>query len=199
MPKQPNHKHCIFNAHKINVMLSFPNKNDALLLTQKALRRYRFNVAPQWVAGRRNPSQLSATSDANSVFFIVAKSVPPFSAAQFRSESMVALAGQLSGWPVSDNAGIPTPVSVTTNHECRNSGGDSLKLLSEIIIMMATSASLHPQFVWLFLAVRRSDASARPHREEVTAPTYQAARRVIAREFIASFAGRLPVREVAHV
>ncbi|EBS1326042.1 host cell division inhibitor Icd-like protein [Salmonella enterica subsp. enterica serovar Muenchen] len=180
-------------------MLSFSNKNDALLLTQKALQRYRFSAAPQWVAGRGNPSKLSATSDAYSVFFIVAKSVPPFSVAQIRTESMVALAGQLSGWPVSDNAGISTPVSVTTNHERGNSGGDSLKLLSEIIIMMTTPAPLHPQFVWLFLAVRRSDASARPHREEVTASTYQAARRVIAREFIASFAGRLPVREVAHV
>lgn len=199
MPKQSNHTHCIFNAHKINVMLSFSNKNDASLLTLEALQRYRFGVAPQWSTGRRNPSQLSATSDANSVFFIVAKSVTPFLAAQFRAESMVALAGQLSGWPVSDNTGIPTPVSVTTNHECRNSGGDSLKLLSEIIIMMTTPAPLHPQFVWLFLAVRRSDVSACPHREEVAAPTYQAARRVIAREFIASFAGRLPVREVAHV
>lgn len=65
--------------------------------------------------------------------------------------------------------------------------------------MMTAPVPLYPQFVWLFLAVRRSDVSARPHREEVTASTYQAARRVIAREFIASFAGRLPVREVAYV
>ncbi|AAR83046.1 Gp30 [Klebsiella phage phiKO2] len=36
---------------------------------------------------------------------------------------MVAQAGQLSGWPVADWAGIPTLVWVTTN-ECRNSGGD---------------------------------------------------------------------------
>ncbi|HHU1966284.1 TPA: host cell division inhibitor Icd-like protein [Escherichia coli] len=168
------------------------------LLTSHNVLSYRLSVAPQWVAGRENPSKLSATSDANSVFFIVAKPVPPYSAAQIRTVSMVALAGQLSGWPVSDNAGILTPVSVTTNYERENSGGDSLKLLSEIIIMMTTPAPSYPQFVWLFLAVRRSDASARPHREEVTAPTYQAARRVIAHEFIVSFAGRLPVREVAH-
>ncbi|MBD8152258.1 ash family protein [Pantoea agglomerans] len=33
--------------------------------------------------------------------FYCRKSVPPFSAAQIRTESMVALAGQPSGWPVS--------------------------------------------------------------------------------------------------
>ena len=45
---------------------------------------------------------------------------------------MVALAGQLSGWPVPDNAGISTPVSVTTNQSVETPGGDSFKLLSEI-------------------------------------------------------------------
>lgn len=198
MPKQPNHKHCIFNAHKINVMLSFSNKNDASLLTQTALRRYRFDVAPQWVTGRRNPYQSKATQTPIASFLLSQVSTP-YSAEQIRTESMVALAGQLSGWPVPFDAGIPTPVSVTTNHECRNSGGDSLNVSKEIIIMMTAPVPLYPQFVWLFLAVRRSDVSARPHREEVTASTYQAARRVIAREFIASFAGRLPVREVAYV
>lgn len=169
------------------------------LLTSHNVLSYRLSVAPQWAIGRGNPYQYKATPDADCVFFIVVKSVPPYSAEQIRAVSMVALAGQLSGWPVSLYAGISTPVSVTTNHERGNSGGDSLIKYKEIIIMMTTPAPLHPQFVWLFLAVRRSDVSARPHREEVTASTYQAARRVIAREFIASFAGRLPVREVAHV
>ncbi|EHM6138890.1 ash family protein [Salmonella enterica] len=36
---------------------------------------------------------------------------------------MAAQAGQLSGWPAADWAGIPTPVWVATN-ERRNSGGD---------------------------------------------------------------------------
>ncbi|HAV2047598.1 TPA: ash family protein [Raoultella ornithinolytica] len=47
-------------------------------------------------------------------FFIVVKSAHLYSAAQIRTESMVALAGQLSGWPVPFDAGILTPVSVTT-------------------------------------------------------------------------------------
>ncbi|EAP4848543.1 ash family protein [Salmonella enterica] len=169
------------------------------LLTSRNVLSYRLSVAPQWATGRCNPYQYKATPDADCVFFIVVKSVPPSSAEQIRTVSMVALAGQLSGWPVSLYAGIATPVSVTTNHERCNSGGDSLIKYEEIIIMMTTPTPLYPQFIWLFLAVRRSDTSAHPHREEVTAPTYQAARRVIAREFIASFAGRLPVREVPHV
>ncbi|MFV9173924.1 host cell division inhibitor Icd-like protein [Klebsiella oxytoca] len=62
-----------------------------------------------------------------------------------------------------------------------------------------SASSLHSQFTWIFLAVRRSDVSAKPHREEVIAPDFMSARRLVARDFIASFAGRLPVREVAHV
>ncbi|UVN08060.1 MAG: Ash protein family protein [Bacteriophage sp.] len=38
---------------------------------------------------------------------------------------MVALAGQLSGWPVPLYAGIATPVSVTTNQSVATPGGDS--------------------------------------------------------------------------
>lgn len=82
-------------------------------------------------AGRENPDKHMATSDAFSVFFIVAKSVPPLSTAQIRTESMVALAGQPSGWPVSLCAGILTPVSVTTIYERENSGGDSLSMHKE--------------------------------------------------------------------
>ncbi|MGO2145235.1 MAG: ash family protein [Serratia bockelmannii] len=67
-----------------------------------------------------------ATTDAYRVFFIVVKSAHLYSAAQIRIESMVALAGQPPGWPVPFDAGISTPVSVTTNHERGNSGGDSL-------------------------------------------------------------------------
>ncbi|RAP72439.1 ash family protein [Candidatus Erwinia dacicola] len=113
--------------------------------------------------------------------------------------SMVAQAGQLSGWPVSEIAGIPTPVWAIAISEHRNSGDSNVCYISEVAIMATTPVHSHPQFVWLFLAVRRSDVLARPHREEVTAPDFMSARRTIARDFVASFAGRLPVREVAHV
>lgn len=58
--------------------------------------------------------------------------------------------------------------------------------------MSTTLTHTCPQFTWLFLAVRRSDALDRPHRHQVTAPTYDAARRLVARDFVATFAGRLP-------
>lgn len=67
---------------------------------------------------------------ARRLFFVVSQ-LPIFSGTD-PHKIMVALAGQLSGWPVSDNAGILTPVSVTTNQSVRTPGGDSFKLLSEI-------------------------------------------------------------------
>ncbi|HIE3985878.1 TPA: ash family protein [Serratia marcescens] len=66
------------------------------------------------VPGVRTRLRSKATIDAYRVFFIVVKSVHLYSAAQIRTESMVALAGQPSGWPVPFDAGILTPVSVTT-------------------------------------------------------------------------------------
>ncbi|MRT11185.1 host cell division inhibitor Icd-like protein [Enterobacteriaceae bacterium RIT711] len=171
---------------------------DNFRLNNAAKQGYSFGVVTTVTAGRGNPEQYKATVDADCVFFIVVKSVPPYSAACARKESMVALAGQLSGWPVSLYAGISTPVSVTTNQERGNSGGDSVVKYKEIIIMMTTPVSSHLQYTWLFLAVRRSDLSDRPHREEVTACDYPTARRLIARDHIAAFAGRLPVQEVRH-
>jgi hypothetical protein len=63
--------------------------------------------------------------------------------------------------------------------------------------MSTTPTQTHPQFTYLFLAVRRSDVRDRPHRHQVTAPTYDAARRLVARDYVAAFAGRLPSGRVA--
>ena len=53
-------------------------------------------------------------------------------------------------------------------------------------------------YCWLFLAVSRSDTSARPHRESITAPDEHAARKLLAGQFVLSFAGRLPVQGGNH-
>ncbi len=63
-----------------------------------------------------------------------------------RTVSMVALVGQPSGWPVSNNAGILTPASVTAPYERENSGGDSFRLLLEFIAMMTIPVQNHPNF-----------------------------------------------------
>lgn len=67
---------------------------------------------------------------------------------------------------------------------------------------MAThhSTQTRPNFIWLFLAVRRSDVADKPRRHQITAPTYDAARRLVARDYVAAFAGRLPTgADVHHV
>ena len=173
------------------------------------------DVAAKSATGRENPSMLSATTDAPCVFFYVAINATERhimawcvhsghsiagheQVAHHSAMSMVAQAGQLQGWPVSDNAGILTPVwAIAIERE--NSGDSVFSAVIGGCLMATTPISLHPQFIWIFLAIRRSDVLAKPQRKEVTAPDLTSARRVIARDFVASFAGRLPVREVVHV
>lgn len=176
------------------------------------------DVAPQWATGISSPCMLSATTDAPCVFFYVATNatVRHFMAwcyvsgtglnrsflrlsLHYAALSMVAQAGQLSGWPVSDNAGTANPVWAIAIMKISSFGDSNDYVVIGGCLMATTPIHSHPQFVWLFLAVRRSDVSAKPRREEVTAPDFMSARRTIARDFVASFAGRLPVREVAHV
>lgn len=143
----------------------------------------------------RSLKQLSATHDAPCVFFCVRAHAHLQNTVLCRPDSMVALAGQPSGWLDSDNSSTANPVSVTTLNEFRSSSGDSISKLSEIIVMMAIPAQT--QFKFLFLAVKRTDSTAIPHRIEATAPNEHSARMLLVRDYILSFAGRLPVREVA--
>lgn len=107
-------------------------------------------------------------------------------------------AGQLSGWPVSFRAGIPTPVWATT-HERRNSGGSVTRYLKEVAIMATVPALSHPEFTFVFLAVRRTDRDARPRPVRVIAECEHAARLKLATEFILSFAARIPVKRAGEV
>ncbi|HEJ9686783.1 ash family protein [Proteus mirabilis] len=137
-----------------------------------------------------------ATHDAPSVFFCVNAYAHLLNAVLYRSNSMVMLAGQPKGWLVSLYASSLNPVSVTTPIEIETSGGDSLVLYKEIIVMMATPTQT--QFKFLFLSIKRSDTTAKPCRIAVTAPNEHDARLMLVRDYILSFAGRLPVKEVAH-
>ncbi|MBT0369637.1 ash family protein [Morganella morganii subsp. morganii] len=140
--------------------------------------------------------QLLATHDAPRVFFCVRAYAHPQNTVSRRSDSMVALAGQPSGWLGSSNSSSANPVSVTTPTEICTSGGDSFDKLLEIIVMMATPA--RTQFKFLFLAVKRADSTDIPHRIETTAPDEQAARLMLVADYILAFAGRVPAQEVAH-
>ncbi|HFT3184275.1 TPA: host cell division inhibitor Icd-like protein [Klebsiella pneumoniae] len=54
----------------------------------------------------------------------------------------------------------------------------------------------HPQFVFVFAAVRRADRKPRILMLRTVAGDEQAARLALVRDYILSFAGRLPVAEV---
>jgi len=109
---------------------------------------------------------------------------------------MVAQAGQLSGWPVPIVTGISTPVWATT-HERGNSGGSCNQLTMEIVLMTTVLTAAHSQFTFIFAAVRRADAFARPCMLRTVACDERSARASLARDYVLSFAGRLPVKAVA--
>ncbi|RDL12508.1 Ash family protein [Serratia fonticola] len=141
-----------------------------------------------------------ATQHAPSVFFYVVALARSFFAQWFlcycSDQTMVAQAGQPSGWPVSIEAGIPTPVWATT-HKCRNFGGSDNHYSMEAATMATTLTPLHPQFVFLFAAVRRNTTTLQPCMLRTVATCEHAARRALVRDYVLSFAGRLPVAEVA--
>ncbi|GAB3415531.1 host cell division inhibitor Icd-like protein [Erwinia aphidicola] len=161
---------------------------------------YSFPAAAKSAAGRRNPSYSMATQHAPRVFFCVFASVHPFNGQRFSRRYtvcvMVARAGQPSGWPVFIEAGIPTPVRATT-HECRNSGGGVNRYSMETAIMATVHLTAHPEFTFIFAAVRRSRADARPCMLRTVAADERTARLSLVRDYMLSFAGRLPVKAVA--
>ncbi|OVZ75000.1 host cell division inhibitor Icd-like protein [Yersinia kristensenii] len=165
----------------------------------QALRYSRRAVAKS-AAGRRNPCYSMATQHAPGVFFYVVASAYQFFAQWFlhrcRYQAMVAQAGQPSGWPVSIEAGIPTPVWATT-HKRRNFGGSNNHDSMEAATMATSLTPLHPQFIYLFAAVRRTELTARPCMLRTTASSEKNARLRLTRDYILSFAGRLPLGEVA--
>ncbi|HFE8513567.1 host cell division inhibitor Icd-like protein [Proteus mirabilis] len=138
----------------------------------------------------------TATHDAPSVFFCVNTYAHLLNAVLYRSYSMVALVRQLNGWLVPVCTSTANLVSVTTPIEICSSRGDSELIQTEIIVMMATPTQT--QFKFLFLSIKRSDTTAKPCRIAVTAPNEHDARLMLVRDYILSFAGRLPVKEVAH-
>ncbi|WP_394661840.1 host cell division inhibitor Icd-like protein [uncultured Pantoea sp.] len=160
---------------------------------------YSFRAAAKSAAGRRNPSYLLATQHAPCVFFYVVALVRHFLAQRFLCRCavkiMVAQAGQPSGWPVSNKAGIPTPVWATTL-ERRNSGGSCYSYLLEIVIMTMVLAASYPEFIFIFAAVLRNDHVARSCMLRCAAKDERTARAKFVRDYVLSFAGRLPVKAV---
>ncbi len=69
---------------------------------------------------------------------------------------------------------------------------------NEAVIMTATPTQTHPKFLWRFMALSRADMNAKPCRLSVEATSEKEARKILAPNFILSFAARLPVPGVRH-
>ncbi|MDA8491437.1 host cell division inhibitor Icd-like protein [Kluyvera sp. Awk 3] len=192
------------------VLMSSGNRLFSVInfLPRQEWTGYSSSVAAKSATGRRNPCNLKATQHAPGVFFYVAALAYPYfmvwwQVVFFRFlchivRIMVVQAGQLSGWPVSFRAGIPTPVWATT-HERRNSGGSVNRYLKEIAAMASIPALSHPQFTFVFLAVRRADSSARPFAVRTVATCEHAARLKLVADFVLSLAARIPVKNFCEV
>ncbi len=62
--------------------------------------------------------------------------------------------------------------------------------------MTTVPISPHSEFIFVFAAVRRCERHARVQMLRATAATERAARWLLARDYVLSFAARLPVAEV---
>ncbi|WP_261237500.1 host cell division inhibitor Icd-like protein [Serratia marcescens] len=162
--------------------------------------RYSFPAVAKSAAGRGNPCNSMATPHAPSVFFYVAALVRSFFARWMlyyrSSQTMVAQAGLTSVRPVSIEAGISTPVWATT-HKRGNFGGSNNHYSMEAATMATTLTPTHPEFCFLFAAIRRTALTATPCMLRTVADSEHSARRLLARDYILAFAGRLPVQGVA--
>lgn len=128
-----------------------------------AVSRYSFPAVAKSAAGRENPSYSVATPDAPCVFFCVYAYVHLLFTHRFLSRCcicvMVAQAGQPSGWPVPIEAGFSPPSGLPPERE--NSGGSVNRYSMEVALMATTLTPAHPQFVFVFAAVRRADRTPR--------------------------------------
>ncbi|EPH3362433.1 TPA: ash family protein [Escherichia coli] len=166
-----------------------------------AVSRYSFPAVAKSAAGIGVPNNFKATRHAPCVFFYVVAQAHPFSGlwCLFVHPSpfliMVVRAGQPSGWPVSLKAGYANPVRAATS-EIGVSGGSFSNYFKEAAIMATTLTPSHPQFVFVFAAVRRADRTPRICMLRTIAGDEHAARLSLVRDYVLSFAGRLPVAEV---
>ncbi len=168
-------------------------------LRPAVIPRYSFPAVAKSAAGISSPCNSMATQHAPCVFFCVIAQAHPFFGLwclhRGPCQIMVVRAGQPSGWPVSIEAGTANPVRATT-HEISSSGGGVNRYSMEVALMATTLTLSHPQFVFVFAAVRRADRKPRICMLRTVASDERAARLSLVRDYVLAFAGRLPVAEV---
>ena len=105
--------------------------------------------------------------------------------------SMVGWARASKDAPVSVEAGTPT--SFSSPPAIGVFGGDYIHHSTEAAAMLATTPTQNPQFIWLIAAVRRDMPTITAKIHHIAAETEQEARRILARDHVCFFAGRLEV------
>ncbi|BBT69398.1 TPA: host cell division inhibitor Icd-like protein [Klebsiella pneumoniae] len=149
---------------------------------------YSPHVAAKSATGICTPNTHRATQTPKASFF-VSNHYAHLISGLARNESMVALVGLRSRRPVSFVSGSANPANVTANHDICTSGGDSLNTKEAAI--MATTPTQNPQFIWLIAAVRRDMPTITAKIHHIAAETEQEARRILARDHVCFFAGRI--------
>ncbi|WP_313124968.1 host cell division inhibitor Icd-like protein [Pseudescherichia sp.] len=183
------------------MMMVVPQKAPFSGLHLLCVSWYSFPAVAKSAAGIGVPNNFKATRHAPCVFFYVVAQTHPFSGLwclfvhQGSFLIMVVRAGQPSGWPVSLKAGYANPVRAATS-EIGVSGGSFSNYFKEAAIMATILTPSHPQFIFVFAAVRRADRRPRIRMLRTVAGDEHAARLSLVRDYILSFAGRLPVAEV---
>lgn len=103
-----------------------------------------------------------------------------------------------TGYP--NKKAMPCGASTLTGHLITNDNHTIEVTMSKFNTPVTGRTSLTPNqsYRWLFLALNRSDYTAKPCRIAVTAPNENSARLMLVRDYMLIFAGRLPAQEVAH-
>ena len=156
---------------------------------QQGNQCYSPNVAAKSATGIETPNTLRATQTPKASFFVSSHYAHLISGLA-RTVSMVALVGLRSRRPVSFVSGSANPANVTANHDICTSGVDSLNT-KEAAAMLATTPTQNPQFIWLIAAVRRDMPTITAKIHQIAAETEQEARRILARDHVCFFAGRI--------
>ncbi|WRX88974.1 host cell division inhibitor Icd-like protein [Escherichia coli] len=149
---------------------------------------YGYSAPAKSGAGICTPNTLRATQTPKASFFVSIHYAHQISGLT-RTVSMVALVGLRSRRPVSFVSGSANPANVTANHDICTSGGDSLNTKEAAI--MATTPTQKPQFIWLIAAVRRDMPTITAKIHHIAAETEKEARRILARDHVCFFAGRI--------
>ena len=148
------------------MMMPVPQKAPFSGLLPFAVSRYSFAAVAKSTAGIGVPNNFKATRHAPCVFFYVVAQAHPFSGLwclfvhQGSFLIMVVRAGQPSGWPVPLKAGYANPARAATS-EIGVSGGSFSNYFKEAAVMATILTPSHPQFVFVFAAVRRADRKPR--------------------------------------